>query len=195
VIDGGWKLITPPANEPLTEEEVKLQLRIDHSEEDELLRVYIQAARQSCEEETWRALLTQTWELQLPAWPLSREIELPKPPLQSVTSVKYTLQDGTVQTMSSSLYRVDTTSEPGRIVLVASASWPSDTLDVGLPIAIRFVAGYGSTATSVPAPLLQGMRLLVGTWYANRESVNVGNIVNELPFATAALWRRSQVRW
>ena len=139
--------------------------------------------------------MTQTWELQLPAWPAGREIMLPKPPLQSVTTVKYTLEDGTVQTMSSTLYRVDTTSEPGRIVLVSSASWPGDTLDVGLPIAVRFVAGYGLDRSSVPPPFVQGMRMAIGTWYANRESVNVGNIVNELPMATKYLWQMYAVRW
>lgn len=173
---------------------MRLQLRVDHDAEDDLLRAYIQAARQSCEEETWRALLPQTWELALEAWPVGREIILPKPPLQSVTWVHYTLQDGTVETLSSTLYRVDTRSEPGRIVLVAAANWPSDTLDVGLPIVVRFVAGYASAA-AIPAPLVQGMRLLVGTWYANRESVNVGNIVNELPDSTARLWRKNQFRW
>ena len=35
----------------------------------------------------------------------------------------------------------------------------------------------------------QGALLLIGTWYNSRESVAVGNIVNELPMATSALWK------
>lgn len=31
------------------------------------------------------------------------------------------------------------------------------------------------------------MLLLIGHWYANRESVNIGNITSEIPFATEAL--------
>ena len=31
------------------------------------------------------------------------------------------------------------------------------------------------------------MHLLIGHWYANREAVNVGNIVSELPFAVETL--------
>ncbi|HEJ8017757.1 TPA: phage gp6-like head-tail connector protein [Serratia marcescens] len=31
------------------------------------------------------------------------------------------------------------------------------------------------------------MLLLIGHWYANRETVNIGNITSELPFATQAL--------
>ncbi|HBX8260394.1 MULTISPECIES: head-tail connector protein [Klebsiella pneumoniae complex] len=31
------------------------------------------------------------------------------------------------------------------------------------------------------------MLLLIGHWYANRESVNIGSITSEIPFATEAL--------
>jgi len=35
--------------------------------------------------------------------------------------------------------------------------------------------------------VIAAMLLLIGHWYANRETVNVGNITSEMPFATEAL--------
>lgn len=36
--------------------------------------------------------------------------------------------------------------------------------------------------------LQQGLLMLVGYWYENRETVNIGNIVNELPMAASAIF-------
>jgi uncharacterized phiE125 gp8 family phage protein len=193
--DGAWKLITAPAIEPLTVEDAKQQLRIDGDADYDLLAAYIRAAREACEAETWRALITQTWETALPGWPSERFIVLPKPPLQSVTWVKYTTEDGTEHTLDSSLYRVDSFSEPGLVILRRDQSWPSDTLDVGLPVRVRYVAGYGATAASVPAGLVQGIKMVIAHWYATRETVNVGNIVNEVPMAAKWLWRLHALRY
>ena len=193
--DGAWKLITPPAIEPLTVEEVQQHLRIDGDAEYDLLAAYIRAAREACEAETWRALITQTWETALPGWPSERRIVLPKPPLQSVTWVKYVTEDGTEHTLDSDLYRVDSFAEPGLVILRRDQSWPGETLDVGLPVRVRYVAGYGDTAASVPAGLVQGMKMVIGHWYNVRETVNVGNIVNEVPLAAKWLWRLNSLRY
>ena len=46
---------------------------------------------------------------------------------------------------------------------------------------MRFNAGYAD-ATLVPAELKQWMRLQIGHWFANRESVNIGNITSKLDY-------------
>jgi uncharacterized phiE125 gp8 family phage protein len=61
------------------------------------------------------------------------------------------------------------------------------TCDRADAVTIEFTAGYGAAASAVPAEIKQAMYLMIGHWYENRESVNVGNIVNELPFAAQAL--------
>ena len=48
------------------------------------------------------------------------------------------------------------------------------------------IAGYGAAA-AVPAAIKQAMLLLIGHWFANREAVNVGNIVTAMPLAVEAL--------
>ena len=103
-------LVTGPAEEPVTRDETKTQLRIDHTDEDSFVDGLITAARAYVEDATFRALVTQTWKLNLEAWPAGNAIEIPKPPLQSVSSVVYLDEAGASTTWASSNYIVDADS-------------------------------------------------------------------------------------
>lgn len=187
------KLITAPASEPLTLAEAKLHLRVDVADDDTLITALIVAARQYCESVLWRALMPQTWEFYLDEWPCDDEIELPKPPLQSVTSVKYTNSVGATTTMSAGDYTVDTASEPGRVVLNYGTWWPTVTLATANPIAIRYVCGYAD-AVHVPETIKAAMKLLIGHLYENREAVVAGLIVTSVPLAVESLLSLDLVR-
>jgi len=63
------RCVVPPTTEPLSLDEVKEHLRIESSAEDALLQVYIEAAREICEHNTSRVLVTQTWESVFDAFP------------------------------------------------------------------------------------------------------------------------------
>jgi len=193
---GKWNLYTAPTLEPLTLADAKAHLRIDSDDEDTLVAALITAARQMCEEQTWRALITQTWDLSLEAWPLLDHIAVPRPPLLTVTSITYRDDDGSTATMSASDYRVVTAYGPGRIVLKPGATWPSVTLDTGLPITVRYTCGFGATATSVPEPLRHGMLLVLGHLYENREAVVVSGFqAVQVPLTVQWLWQPYEVRW
>lgn len=181
-------LVTGPAVEPLDLDEVKLHLRIDADDDDLLLGGLIQAAREQVEVVTKRALITQTWELSLEAWPRGTEMMIPLPVLQSVTSIKYKDQDGDESTMSSSDYIVDTVPKPGRVVLEWNKSWPSVTLYPASPITVRFVAGYGDTAIDVPRSIRQAMLLMIGEWYENREDITEARLQGISLNAERLLW-------
>lgn len=171
-----------PENEPVTTAEAKLHLRVDHSTDDDLIDILITAARRLVERESLHALITQTWCLYLPAWPAGTEIELPWPPLQSVTHIKYTDEDGDVNTLSTDVYAVDTDSIPGRVYLKPDQSWPSDTLYPGNPIAITFDAGFGDESTDLPAETIAAEKLLVAAMYENRgdEQFSIPAVVSAL---------------
>jgi len=161
-----YKVITAPADEPVTVEEVKNQLRIDSTTEDADLAEYITAAREYGEDITRRAFATQTLEMYLDEFPCG-DIELSMPPLQSVTSVKYKDSAGTETTMTATTeYLVDTDSNIGRVVLPYGVSWPSFTAYPVNPIKIRYVAGY----TTLPSMLKNAMLLHVGYMYKYRDS-------------------------
>ena len=146
----------------------------------------IASAREMAEDFLQRALVTQTWRYALDAFPACGIINLPRPNLLSVTHIRYTDQDGDEQTLDTDTYSADIYSLPGRIVREYQQVWPI-THNIPSAVRVTYTAGYGATAASVPAGIRHGLLLAIGDLYANRESVNVGNIVNELP-ALKALW-------
>ena len=173
-------LVTPAASQPVTLAEAKVQCRVLHNDEDALITGLIAAATAHVEKQTGRAILAQTWRLTLEGF--ADSITLPQSPLRSVTSVKYLNAAGTEQTLASSVYVVDATSTPGRIVLAADNDWPV-TADSPNAVVVEYQAGYDAA----PAPIKHAILLLIGHWFANREAVNVGNITSELPLAVDAL--------
>lgn len=159
----GLKVITPPATEPVTIEEVRAQLRIDLDDEsyDDVLNPLIPAAREWCEGYQNRAYITQTLELALDRWPCGNEIELPRPPIQSVTSVNYA-----DETWDPQNYLVDDYSFVARIVRARGVIWPSAHLPAANGVKIRYVAGFAS-AEEVPQRIRQAILLLVSHWFEN----------------------------
>lgn len=161
-------LFTAAVQPVVTVEEIKKHLRLDSSDEDDTLRQYIETATAFVERDAEIALLTSTWKLTLDCFP-DWAIELRKPPIQSVSSVVYTDAAGDSQTLSSSLYRVDTVSRPGRITPEFGQLWP-ETYEGTNAVVITFVAG-ATDRTLIPPEAKQAIRMLVGHWYRNRETV------------------------
>src|SRR5690606_31226614 len=92
---------TPPAAEPISLKEMMDYLRLDAPTEASTLLSLISAARAEVETRTGRALAAQTLTLTLDKFPKSLILPLPRPMLDSVTSVKYYDADGELQTLSS----------------------------------------------------------------------------------------------
>lgn len=180
----GLTLVTPPAEEPLTLAELKVHLREDGTEQDALITSLIIAAREHVEGFLGRKLVTQTWDLTVDSF-TGNSIVIPYAPLQSITSVKYLDGAGVQQTLATTEYVVDTTQQPGRIFLGYDKYWPTVQTRENA-VVVRFVAGYG-LAVAVPESIKAAIKLLVGSWYENREAVNVGNIVNKVPMAVESL--------
>ena len=173
-------LVTAPTGEPLSVQEVKDHLRITHNDDPGYLGALITTARSYVENHCNRALITQTWDVFLDKFPTcygyvrgdyfaGMEIRVPLPPLQSVTTLKYTDNDGVQQTWSSSNYTVDIKGIIARIVPAYGVSWPI-TRVVPNAVEIRVVVGYGNAST-VPQEIKQAMLLLISHWYENREAV------------------------
>jgi len=164
------------------------------SAEDNLLTMLISAAREYCENVTGRALATQTIEYYLDSFP-SGDIELPRPPLQSVTSVIYKDSAATPTTMTlTTQYLVDSDRTVGRIVLPYGVTWPSFTAYSVNPITIKYVCGYYAS-NPIPKAIKQAMLLLIGHFYENREAVLVGVVSKTIEFAVQALLSQYRVRW
>lgn len=166
---GALELNTAPTVEPVTVDEMFSHLRIDVGDEIEMLTGFIVVARKYCERVIKGKLITQTWHWYLDAFPGDR-VKVPFPPLQSVSSIKYTDEDDNELTVTASDYAVDTYSKPGRIVLSSGASWPSVTLREVNGVDIKFVCGFGDDPSAVPEEIKQGIKLVVGDLYEDREN-------------------------
>lgn len=179
-------LITAPATEPITATEAKLQAKIEHSVDDDLLTILISSARKAAEHLTGRAFITQTWERVLDEFPSSSKrgvggaIELGKPTVLSVVSVKYIDVDGVEQTMAPSAYRLDSVCLPGWVVPAIDTDWPDTQAEAINAVRVRFTCGYGNAA-AVPANVKQWMLLQIATAYRNREAFSTGISVADLP--------------
>ena len=126
-----------------------------------LISPLITAAREYCENITGLALAAQTIQAYPDTWGLWR---LPRPPIVSVTSIKYYDIDDAVATMAAADYQLDTVDG-----LVNILEWPATDLRDLNPIVIEYVAGY----TTCPMAVRQAMLLLIAHWYQNREAVMV----------------------
>ena len=195
LIDGKWRVTVPPVIEPVSLVEAKQQCRIEASltDEDTLIAGYIRAAREFCAGLDWRAYLTQTLELWLDEWPDDDEIMIPRPPLASVTSVKYYGVDDTEYTFDPANYFVDTVGEPGQVHLRGYKTWPVTVLRDYNAVCVTYVAGW-TTAELVPETVKQAMRLLIGHWYENREDTQSGMVNRAIENGVRALLGVNQVK-
>jgi uncharacterized phiE125 gp8 family phage protein len=166
-----WSLTLPPVLEPLTVEEAKAQIRSVQNQEDGVVDGYIKAARALAENHLFRGLLTQSWTFNISDF--LDVIWLPMAaPLQSVTHVKYYDVNGAQQTLSTSIYTVDTRSRPGRIALAAGQTWPAiQSLRKVDRIEIQYIVGYTSREL-IPNEIRQGIRLLIGYLDHDRDGLS-----------------------
>lgn len=181
------RLTVPPAVEPLELGDVKQHSVVEHAFSDAMLERLLLAARKLVESLTWRQLITATYEWKFDR--LTTTLYVPRPRLQSVTSLKYRDQNGDLVTLVEGTdFDVDSNSEPGRIVPVMNGSWPPTRGHIH-DVECVFDAGYGDTAADVPEQLKQAMLVIVDHWYQNRDGA--GSFV---PPAAKILMQEFRVR-
>lgn len=183
----------PPVLAAVTLAEAKKQANVIADDDDALIERLIAVATEQVERDTGRALLTQTWKMTRHGFPAGNWIALPRPPLQSVTSVKYLDTSNVQQTWASTNYLADTTREPGVVWLDDDADWPSLVSSRPNAVEITYVCGW-SSAANVPARAKHAILLLVGHWYRAREPVTIGTSSSELELTYEALIRALRVQ-
>ena len=159
-------IITQPTEEPVTLKEAKAQVRERSIDYDIEIQNLITEGRRYVEQHTGRALCTQTWNLVLDAMPT--RIDMPYPPLQSVSSVSYQDLDNSTQTLATTNYTVDTGSTPGRLNQAYGGTYPATYPDLNA-VTIQFVCGYGGRE-DVPDRFKQAIKLYV-QWKFDQDMV------------------------
>jgi uncharacterized phiE125 gp8 family phage protein len=140
----------------------------------------VAAAIQKAEHETGRALMRQTWERRLDAFP-DAEIMLGKPPVSSIVSVTYIDPIGGAQTVPSINYALDDSTDGGSgwVLPAPGYCWPASAQG-GNVVRVRFQTG-AATAAEVPESIRAWILLHVGGLYRNREAFAAGVSIAPLP--------------
>ncbi len=208
----GLKIDTAWTTSAVATSEQKSFMRVDFSDDDTLIAELVKASQNVIETYINRAITTQTLSLFLDRLPFYNDVKLqegvftapdieynsnyivlPRPPVASVTHVKYFDDSDTESTFASSNYYVDTISEQARVVLKKGVSWPTvaETRNANA-YEIKYVAGYGG-ASDVPEPITQAIKLLTTHLYENREAVTSLS-VNAIPYTIGALLQPYKVQ-
>lgn len=189
-MSASWTRTAEPAREPITVADAALHARITQLEGESSLDGFIRAARDECEAYMNRGLFTQTWKLELSDF--ARVMPLPMAaPLQSVTTVQYYDVNGTLQTLSSTFYTVNTTARPGRVERAADQAWPSLQADkAGARVVITYVVGW-TDPELIPERIRQGIRQYVAYLDLDREGLENAEVARQ---AAYRCWS-DQVAW
>jgi len=180
-----------PFFEPVTLGEMKNHSRIEVGDDDLILTGLIRAAREYCETFTGRSLCSRVIEYTFNRWP-SNGIYLPHPPVTEVLEVQYRLKDALAFTDFTE-FDVDNTDTFSRVV--PNETWPTGELHPVNAIRVEYMAGY-DVIGNVPESIKSALRLLVGTWYENREGVlPAGHVGKELPVGVEPLLWQDRVFW
>lgn len=191
------RVIVEPPVEPLTLTEVKLNRRVEHDLDDDLLTLLIVAARRYVEQWCQISMVTQTREAGYDSF--SNTFWLPYGPIQEVISLEYTATDGVATPITD--YQADLYGAIPQLVPAFNMNWPV-TVGASVNVAtVRYVAGYTPVAgsptdytSSVPQDLKTAMHLLIGNWYENREASITGTINTALELGVKAILEPYRLR-
>lgn len=141
------RLITPPTVLAVTLDQAKLNMRIDGTDMDALITLWVEGITAALEHEIGQYLMPQTWQVTLDAFPSA--IALPHPAI-SITSVKYQDADGVEQTLAPETYKLIRSAYQTALVPVSGAAWPVTLSDTGA-VVVTVLCGHGATAADTPA--------------------------------------------
>ena len=161
--------------EPVSLEDIYTFLRLDTDgsppshPDDDMLRSFITAAREKVEQVTRRTLTVgSTLKAIYSRFPVYKvymggtgffdddfeyrndAIELPRPPINSVSSVQYYDEDNVLRTFSTSNWFLVNESFTAKVVLVDGYTWPS-TFRRDDALQITFTSGYEPIGSPNPA--------------------------------------------
>ena len=175
---------------PVSIPEIKAHLRVSTATtvEDALLTAMIQSAKSIGENLTKRAFIPQTYEYVMDGFP-SEGLELPIAPLSTKSSevvIYYIDEAGSTITLASTMYVIDSYSEPGFIAPSHDNEWP-DTFDQINSVKVEYITGYVITTSvglpdvsSTPEAIKTWIKMRVGQMYEYREPMITDTIMSEL---------------
>lgn len=172
--------IAEVGEEPVSLEEARRHLRVDPGDEDPLIAALITAARQMCEGELGRAIVTSNFELRTDAFAPALRLERPR--VLDVDAVEYLDADGELQTLDPADYVLDASCDVAAAWLAPARgkAWPDTSCEIGA-VRVRYTSGFGDTPAAVPQAIRTWILLHVAAMYEHREAVAAKDM-KSLPF-------------
>lgn len=157
-------LVQAPTGEPINLTEAKLHLRVTDDAQDVLIRSMLAGARQSAEVKTRQQLLHARYQYVIDRFPVPglapscdgvvsippHAVVLPHAPVVDVVKIEYLDMNSTLQTLSPSVYTVQSAMMPAIITPRFGQIWPVPLPQIGA-VSVTYDAGYASPI-SVVAP-------------------------------------------
>jgi uncharacterized phiE125 gp8 family phage protein len=157
-------LIDGPAIEPVSIAEAKAWLKIDGSDEDDLIRALIVAARLMVEAEIGQVLIAQNWRLVGDHWPQARDIPVSVGRLIAITGGRVFSAEGVATQIPLASMMAVKTSLPNAVA-VEPRPVPG-RMRAGIEIDLRL--GIGEAAEDVPETIRLAIKRLVALWFEDR---------------------------
>jgi uncharacterized phiE125 gp8 family phage protein len=193
----GLRIVTRAPVLAVSLERAKAHLRVDSTDDDELITAMIGAAVHYAEAYMGRALVDTTLDLVLDTFPAGRKpLLLRRPPLIEFLGVFVADSDGDETEIEGIV--VDDVAEPARLI-APDSGWPTGTRAAS--IRIRYRAGYVSydaeasppaTAGDVPPDIAAAILLYVGSLYQVREDQTPGSMTT-VPWSAEMILRQHRV--
>jgi len=178
------KVDTAATTPVFTTDQAKEFLKVDVSTDDTLIDNLVSAATESCQIYTNQYFINTIVTQYSDNW--NGFYTLYKSPVASITHVKYYDSNDSQQTLSSSNYILDNSSEPARIGIAVDGSLPSLSSRINA-VEVKYTVGHGTASTDVPEGIRTAIILTVGNWYENRQTVITGRTATELPLSSQYL--------
>jgi len=189
-----YKIISGPASEPITTQEAKDWMKVEHSVDDALIDALIQSTREAVERYTGQILFTTTIEEAFDGFPFATQqnpfaaIPLAWGPVQSLTSVNYVIETGSETLLESSKYILDDYARPSCITPAYSSSWPTTQYRIN-SIKVQYVAGHDDVA-AIPQAIKTAILMTLSDAYDKRQ-----DSVRNLPSQAEWLLDKYRIKW
>lgn len=162
-------LVSAPAVLPVSREECKLHLKVDWSDEDGLIDIYLAAAVGHLDgAHGWlgRSIVAQTWSQQFDQF--ERRLLLDVAPVTSIVSVVYEDGANVPQTVPALSYELVNGGSSPEVRFLDDFTFPAVGADIPV-VKVSFVSGYGND-TEAPPAIKVAILLMVGDMYQSREA-------------------------
>lgn len=174
------EIVTDAANDPVTVDEAKewLNIDVDFTADDTLISNMITACMEMLERESGYNFFAKTCRATFSS--VGKSVQLPYPPVTSITSVKYLKDDFTTETLTA-----------GEIYQLVNGLLEFNTNNLlNYPIEVVYVSGY--TASNIPEQLKQALKRSISYNYEHRGDVEVmgGSSFGRIPKESLDLIRQ-----